>query len=376
MKKVFILHLLPLEYYPPITNLIEVLSKDSALQIEVFSTKNNKNRPVYDSKNSTIYRSKYPAYVKNSILKVWAYLCYIILPVWRLFWFKPDVLMYYEPHSAMPAYVYKKIFNSKVRLFIHYHEYYEPDNFKGKSMAAVRFFHKLEIAFLYKKAEWISQTNSSRLNFFLNDYPFIQPEKLNVLANYPSKEWKTLLSKPKESTKLKLIYIGALSFENTFIKEVVNFVIDHPDKFTLTIYSYNCHDNVKAYLKSQNPVLINFISQGISYDKIPIIASQFNIGLILYKGHNLNYTFNAPNKLFEYIACNLEVWFPRELKGCLPYINTISKPIIKAINFEELSSDLIKEYKANKNFPNRKIAYFYEEEIKTLLQTMKKKESH
>ena len=38
LKRVYILHLLPLEYYPPITNLLNILSKDKQVKTAVFQT--------------------------------------------------------------------------------------------------------------------------------------------------------------------------------------------------------------------------------------------------------------------------------------------------------------------------------------------------
>ena len=63
--------------------------------------------------------------------------------------------------------------------------------------------------------------------------------------------------------------------------------------------------------KSHN---INFRG-AISQSDFPLIISQYQIGLVLYKGHIPNYIYNAPNKLFEYLACGLDVWYPICMKG-------------------------------------------------------------
>ena len=189
LKRVYILHLLPLEYYPPITNLLNILSKDKLVKTAIFSTKNTKNRPSFQTKNIQISRTNYPGYQKNIILKFWSFFTYVFLPLWQIIVFKPHVLMYYEPHSALPAYLYKRFFNPRVKLFIHHHEYYAPEEFQGPAMRSVRFFHKLETTFLFKKATWISQTNTHRLDFFSKDYPYIPKSTLFTLANYPPLSW-------------------------------------------------------------------------------------------------------------------------------------------------------------------------------------------
>lgn len=371
MKKVFILHLLPLEYYPPITNLLDVLATDNTIQTHVFSTYNNKKRKVYQNNNSRIIRGKYPAYTKHKLVKISAYFSTFIKPLWYLIKFKPDVLLYIEPHSSLPAYIYKRFFNPTVKLCIHHHEYYTPEDFKAPAMKSVRFFHNLEIKYLFKKAIWISQTNIQRLNLLKADYPFIKDEVLQTLANYPPLKWKKQQKTKKSSTQIKLLYIGSLSFENTFIKEIVDFVNLHNDKLCLTIYAYNIQTDIIEFLENQDNKVIKFYQDGIDYERIPEIACEYDIGLILYKGHNLNYIYNAPNKLFEYLACGLNVWFPDVMEGCKPYINIDSRPFIKDIDFSDLNSSIILPYEKSLNLPSREYQYYCENELERFIQTLK-----
>ena len=49
------------------------------------------------------------------------------------------------------------------------------------------------------------------------------------------------------------------------------------------------------------------------------MLSNYDVGVILYKPLIDNFKYNAPNKLFEYLVCGLEVWFPGNLLGILPY---------------------------------------------------------
>lgn len=370
MKKVFVLHLLPLEFYPPVTNLLDVLDKDKTLQTQVCSTHNNKQREVYQNKRSRIFRGHYPAYAKHKLAKISAYISTFIKPLWYLIRFKPDTVMYIEPHSALPAYLYKRFFNPKVRLIIHHHEYYAPEDFKGPAMQSVRFFHKLETKYLFKKADWLSQTNSQRLDLLKSDCPFVKDKALHSLANYPPLTWQKQLQTKTTSTRIRLLYIGSLSFENTFIKEIVNFVNSHNDKLCLCIYAYNVHSDVYEFLNKQDETVIKFCSQGIAYDKIPEIAHKYDIGLVLYKGHNLNYIYNAPNKLFEYLVCDLDVWVPTVMKGCTPFLNQETRPVVKAIDFSNLSAEHISTYQKTLNLPHRKIPYHCEAELQPLISLL------
>ena len=372
LKRVYILHLLPLEYYPPITNLLNILSKDKQVKTAVFSTKNNKSRPRFQTKNIQISRTYYPGYQKNIILKFWSFLTYVFLPLWQLIVFKPHVLIYYEPHSALPAYLYKRLFNPEVKLFIHHHEYYAPEEFQGSSMRSVRFFHRLETTFLYKKAAWISQTNTHRLDFFSKDYPYIPKSTLFTLANYPPISWAESLKKnSKIEGPIKLLYLGALSFENTYIREIVTFVRNNPKTLKLDIFSYNMHTDVLSWLQSEKIENITLNAFGIPYDQIPKMASSYDVGLVLYNGHNINYRYNAPNKLFEYLVCGLDVWVPKKLTGCKPYLNSQSRPFVLDINYNNLSmayfNSIIEENSVGDSF----IQYNAENEAIKLLKQIK-----
>lgn len=372
LKRVYILHLLPLEYYPPITNLLNILSKDKQVKTAVFSTKNNKSRPRFQTKNIQISRTYYPGYQKNIILKFWSFLTYVFLPLWQLIVFKPHVLIYYEPHSALPAYLYKRLFNPGVKLFIHHHEYYAPEEFQGSSMRSVRFFHRLETTFLYKKAAWISQTNAHRLDFFSKDYPYIPKATLFTLANYPPISWaKSLKKNSKIEGPIKLLYLGALSFENTYIREIVTFVRNNPKTLKLDIFSYNMHTDVISWLQSENIENITLNAFGIPYDQIPKMASSYHVGLVLYKGHNINSQYSAPNKLFEYLVCGLDVWVPKKLTGCKPYLNSQSRPFVLDINYNNLSmayfNSIIEENSVGDSF----IQYNAENEAIKLLKQIK-----
>jgi hypothetical protein len=372
LKKVFILHLLPLEYYPPVTNLIEVFGQDHRFSVQVFSSHNHKKREVFKSSSSKIFRSVYPAYASNAFFKLWAFFSISLKPLWYLWCFKPDTLVYLEPHSALPAYLYKRFFRPKVRLYIHHHEYYSPDEFYAPGMSSVRWFHQLETSYLFRKATWISQTNAQRIDLFHKDYPYIQKEVLHTLANYPPKSWSSRKSQRKPGGKVSLLYVGALSFENTHIEALVNFINANSHLVILTIYSFNTSPAVGEFLERQDPTTIRYFKDGINYQEIPKVASNYDIGLILYTGHNLNYTFNAPNKLFEYLACGLDVWVPIEMEGCKPFLNEIGKPVVKMIDFKKLNAQLLLDF--NEKIENTivKSDYSCEKEALPLVESILK----
>jgi hypothetical protein len=371
VKNVFILHLLPLEYYPPITNLLDILAKERTIKTQVYSTLNNKNRKAYVNKKISVFRGHYPAFAKNKFAKLFAYFSTHVKPLWYLIKNRPDALMYFEPHSALPAYLYKRFINPKVKLIIHHHEYYAPQDFNGPSMTLVRYFHQLEKKYLFRKAIWISQTNNERLRLFKSDYPVIDKDVLHTLANYPPQHWQNRIGEKNTAKRLRLLYIGSISFENTYIKEIINFVKRNKTKVSLTIYAYNTSQILTEFLNKQDKEVINFYPEGITYEKIPDVASNYDIGLVLYNGHNLNYIYNAPNKLFEYLACGLDVWLPEVMEGCKPYLNTESRPLVNAIDFTNLKLGLIEAHQKSLTLPYRNIPYHCETELQPLTTLLK-----
>lgn len=372
MKRVFVLHILPLEFYPPVTNFLNILSKEPGVAAKVYSTHNNKDRREYFVPGIKIFRSNYPSYIKRKSEKLWAFLVMVVGPLLQMLLYKPHSVLYYEPHSAFSVYLYKKFFNRKVNVFIHYHEYYSPEEFLGEGMSWVNYFHKKEVAFLYKKAVWISQTNTSRLSYFKKDHPDIEKEKLRTLANYPPKSWSNINFKEENPlSKLRLLYIGALSFENTYIKEILDFVLKHPTKVTLDIYSFNTKKEVSSYIKAMSVENITYYDKGIDYNRIPEMAVNYDVGLVLYKGHNLNYIYNAPNKLFEYLACGLSVWVPKNLLGCAPYLNDSTKPAVIQVDYVGLPQELLLKSKALADLPFYSSPYNDEDELKTIITFLK-----
>jgi len=351
-------------------NLLNVLDEDIDFRSLVFSSYNALEKPNFKLKNIPIHRTVYPANASNFILKLWYLFISITVPVFRMLVFKPDVLMYFEPHSAFSVYIYKKFFNRKVRVFIHYHEYYAKEEFKASGMASVNFYHQREIDFLYENAEWISQTNSDRLNFFSKNYPDIAKDKLHVLANYPPASWYTEPLKPVKDDVIKLFYIGAISFGSTYIREIVAFVSERPLRIQLDIYSYNIHSDAKSFLEALDFPNIKFFDKGIPYDEIPKIASQYHIGLVLYKPHNTNYLYNAPNKLFEYLVCGLDVMLPETLLGCQPFLDSDTKPNVVAVNFKNLSDGVLECFDL-KQQKQREVLFNCETELKPLIHQFK-----
>lgn len=383
MTNLAIIHYMPLEYYPPVTNFLDTLADrhNSKLKIiKVYSCHNIKGRKSYfipqDSENGTqnhlysfiINRSPFPKENDNRLVRLYKYIHFNLSTLLNLVIQWPNNLLYYESYSAWPAYIYSRFFNRQCRIFIHNHEYADK-GWYATTMHQVRYFHRLEIKWLYPRALWNSQTNSDRLKFFHTDHPTLRPETLRIMPNYPPLSWKlqiesSIPDKPAlhKPNILKVVYVGSLSFQNTYLKEFCNWVIQQNGQIQFDIYAYNLYNDVKEYLNNLGSSNIHYFEKGIEYKEMPLILSKYHVGLILYKAHNANYTFNAPNKLFEYLACKIDVWYHSSLEGPQAYNTINSYPQVIPVDFENLSQ-FIWQAAIDKNGKIYKPSEYYCEDV-------------
>lgn len=341
MKKIAVVHFMPLEFYPPVMNFLDIVSEQPS-QIRVYSTENNKYRKIYCNKKlNSIFRVDLPSPKDNGIVRLIKYLNFNVKCFIALVKFKPEEIIYFESYSAGPVYWYLRFYGKNKGLIIHYHEYAPPQWYEN-GMRLVKKYHTYETKFLYKKAEWISQTNKDRVKLFLKDNPAVDPEKMKILPNYPPKSWHKNYKdlKTDNNETLKTVYVGSLSLEATFIQEYCEWVMSQKGKVTFDIFSYNLHEDTYNYLANLSSPYINFFEDGIEYRKLPSIISKYNVGLILYKGLNDNFIYNAPNKLFEYLACGLEVWCSDKMLGVTPYLYD-GKPRIIHVDFLKIDSGFL-----------------------------------
>jgi len=368
--KLAIIHFLPLEYYPPVTNLLDYLvnyPSNKFEKIKVFSTTNNKKRKNYQFPiqlpHKSIRRTPFPNEKNNSISRIIKYLKFNLQTLILLTFLKPDKILYFESYSAWPVYVYARYINRKVRIFIHNHEYSSKDWYQN-TMKQVRYFHKLERKWLYPKAVWNSQTNPDRLDFFHRDHPYLNKEQLRVMPNYPPKTWQTSTKKKintKDSSPLKLVYVGSLSFQSTYLKEVCEWIIKQNGKIHLDIFSFNLYDDVKSYLSNLSYEFINFHEKGIEYNDIPNILPEYDVGLIFYKAYSRNVTNCVSNKFYEYVALGLDVWFSQVMTTTNQHTNINSFPKVIPVDFENLDKFDWKSAASHEGLQHKPTNFFCED---------------
>ena len=308
-------------------------------QVEIVSSKSNRWSWKFSAPGVSIVRFPMPAKHQSLASRIAYYWWFNLASLFLLLRSRPEAILYYESSSAWPVWAYKKFFDRNVAVFVHYHEYFEEEQYK-KQMWLERFNHKLELKDIYPVAQWISHTNSDRLGFFAKDSDLSSRNpRLKVFPNFPPESWQSKENFNASSVKpLRLVYVGALSLSSTYLEEVVDWVVRKAGVVTLSLYSHNMHHEARTYLEQNKSPYIKLYLSGIPYQELPLILRQYHVGLIIYKGITKNYQFNAPNKLFEYLACGLDVWYSREMEGVKPYRTFGTFPTIAEIDFRNLNS--------------------------------------
>ncbi len=339
-----IFHFQPIERYPPAVNFIRVLAaraNSEKIHVITNSAGNTINIPGVH-----IHRIANLNPNLGKLTRILLYLRYILAGLRILIRLKPDSVLYYETISAGAPCIYKKWINRRSRLFIHYHEYTSEIEYKG-GMVLTRWLHRLERS-VYARAFSVSHTNQDRMNLFLKNIGGLEASTLRILPNHPPKAWQQFALDPESGVnkRIRFVYLGALSLETLYVKEMAEWVASKPTACYWDIYTDNFDNEARQYIEQLGASNIVF-KGSVQYNQIPELLQNYDIGLILYKGHIPNYIYNVPNKLFEYYVCGLDLWFPAHMlsshtmvtKGTYPKVIAIDFTRLKELNLEELTSN-------------------------------------
>jgi hypothetical protein len=331
--KIALVHFQPLELYPPVMNCIRDMEEENVSELKIFTTHSKNN---WFSSSYPIYRLG--NYTTSRWSRYWTYLYFNFVSFLFLCYYRPKKVLYYETYSSWPVYWYKKLFPS-VHVFIHFHEYVS-DKEKRESSAYYKYLLIKETALL-KKAIWISHTNADRMRFFQQDYPFLSKDQCHILPNYPPADWEAraqqILANRQVFAFKRMVYVGALGLDTTYIKELAAWIEDQKGTYTLDIYSGSIDKAVLDFLHNLKSSYI-LIHKEILYFELPELLANYDIGLVLYKGHIPNYIYNIPNKVHEYLACGLQVWYSEELVSTNKFKQEYDIQQLISINFTKLIS--------------------------------------
>lgn len=320
-----IVHFRKIDIYPPIINLARFLS-ERGIKVALYS--------AYEC--GVTFNSNVDVITPGEISRLgrrWLSAIYFYLRVFVGLIRTSSDLMYFESLSCPPIWFYLFWFsNSKRRVLAHFHEYFSVEEYAQQSFLE-RWGRRLERK-VFHKYVWISHTNSDRLSFFQKEYPALSPKNLRVMPNYPPLSW---LRNPEliKTGKTKLIYVGSMSFASFYLRELIDLLLLMEGKLSCDFYSLNAQDSEIDFINSL-PNHIATFKGSVPYDELPKILPQYHVGIVMYKINSNNMIFNAPNKLFEYLACGLDVWFSDTLLSSYKYETKDTYPKVVKVNFGNL----------------------------------------
>jgi hypothetical protein len=354
--RIAVVHAYALERYPPATNAIDYFAGSQHADVLVISIETSANVSVYSNPLCEIrripFRDPSESTLSNAVRGIsWHWKAARLMASW-----KPDVVFYWDPQSALACYLCLRWMGCKSRLFIHHHEYHAPEDFLRAGMRIARLGHYFERHWLFPKASWISQTNAERLRFLRRDFPSLTDQQTRVMPNYPPSAWIERCPSGRISQladTLRLVYVGSLSLEDTFIGALVSWLITNPDAgLTLDIFTNNCKQQTLEFLRDAAGKVVRLHDAGVDYQQIPDVLADFDVGVVLYRCNTTNYVYNASNKLFEYLMCGLDVWYPPTMLGIKPYARDDAWPRVIEVDFENMGSLDLDRLRSREGLPN------------------------
>jgi glycosyltransferase involved in cell wall biosynthesis len=379
MRKLAIVHFNPIEKYPPVTNWLEFLAGSAGGQWEVRVFTSHQDRIARDGVAQNPYHpaKKFIAIHRfgrmakgKPFLRYLAYFNYYTRTFFGLITWRPDIILYYETLSAFPPLLYKKLWRSSASLFAHYHEYITPEEY-ANGMLLNKWFHRWEKK-NYGSYAWISHTNDDRMDLFMKENTNILPFQAHILPNYPPSRWK---SRPitGHGDPIKMVYVGALSLDTVYTAEFAKWVEKQNGRASWDIYSSNFTEEARNYIESLNSAHIRFRG-GVEYASLPDILKEYDVGLVLYKGTIPNYVYNIPNKLFEYFACGLDVWFAMEMTTAMTVATTGVYPKLVAVDFKKADQWRLDALLDRTGLAYSPSPFHYEQVLQGLLDKINNKE--
>ena len=109
------------------------------------------------------------------------------------------------------------------------------------------------------------------------------------------------------------------------------------NKIQFDIFSHNIKEDAIDYIKNLQSTYVKYCGI-IDYNSIRETLKGYNIGVVLYHPTTSNVKYSAPNKIFEYLSCGLDVLIPDNMEYAMNYVNQSYRPRIIPINFNQLDS--------------------------------------
>lgn len=345
--RIGIVHHLAFEFYPPAENLLTYLSQQPSVHTLLITTPaddgGEKVAQEAESRkvgNSSVLRLPGPNRRNRSLARFWKTLVWHMRAAAALYSHRPDLVLAVETHSALAVWFYRVLFRGRAQLVIQHYEYTSQPEYHrvgNRLLRLNRFFEQR----LFSFARRVTQTNPDRLRLFQAENPALHADQLAVWPNYPPAAWAASVAPvfPHDpGGRLRLVFVGAVSLRDTWIGPLAEWISCSGQKHcTLDVYASRCDEETAEFLRRCEGPHLRVHSGGVAYRTLPQLLRKYDVGLILYRGNTLNFVWNETNKLFEYLSCGLDVWFPDCMKSVARRARSDVAPRILETDFATLS---------------------------------------
>lgn len=252
----------------------------------------------------------------------------------------------------------KLILNKKVKIIYHQFELVEQQYLGRVSKFIYRYVlkhsNKINLAIFpeINRAEYFKSQST-----LLREKMIIFPNTCNIVEQNITNNTTCIDFIPADT--FKVLHTGVLGIAEHFF-----------DTFLSATKMFNSKDNIAfifigrktkeidKFIEDNNIKNVHFINN-IPHQELLKVYSKVDLGLILYKGVNLNIEYCAPNKLYEFWSNGVPV-LAHQLKGLQPLFNNKVLGELTDFNSIDLIYSTIQKLKGRDNNNNKQklIEYF------------------
>ena len=222
----------------------------------------------------------------------------------QLFFLKKDILLANDLDTLLPNFLISKIFS--IKLVYDSHELFTevPELIERRGVQKVWLTIERSI---FPKLKNVYTVNDSISNFYSKKYNV----PVQVVRNISFKLRNKVID-PELSTKIKgdkkmLIIIGSGINKDRGAEEAVEMMQYIQNAVLYIIGGGDVFEKLKTMAIKLNLTNKVHIKNKMNYQELLEYIKIADIGLSLDKGTNLNYEYSLPNKVFDYIQCNVPI---------------------------------------------------------------------
>ena len=273
----------------------------------------------------------------------------------KMLFLRKDILLANDLDTLLPNYLISKIFSKK--LVYDSHELFTevPELISRPKIRS--FWFSIE-KFIFPKLKNVYTVNSKIAEIYFEKYKIPVKVIRNIAPKLQNQSIDIQLSKKIKGNKKMLILQGSGINIDRGAEEAVTMMQYLDNTILYIIGSGNVFNRLKELKNKYNLGNKVFLKNKMPYDELLEYTKIADLGLSLDKGTNLNYEYSLPNKVFDYIQCQIPILTSnREIIA-----NLVSKNIIGYVSDTHDPKKLAEI--VNGIFTNQKQYNLYKENLK------------